>query len=190
MARAVWIPTSLAPRRSGRALCSEARIDMPGFLIPLLIAGVVLVPLGILLWLGARERRQFLPSRDDDLGDLKLFKTYWETAAPKLLGQQALSISGVGRSTGPTPSQKSTWNFVKANADELFRLAIAAAKKAVTAAAAGLQPDDLRVSSIFLHKESNSFELSVDSESCATAMPDGIAVSFTENQIDEIEFVH
>ncbi len=163
---------------------------MPGFLIPFLIAGAILLPLGVLLWLGARERRRFLPAHDEDLGDLKLFKTYWETAAPKLFGQQSWSVSGVGRSTGPTRSQKRTLAFVKSNADDLCRLAIGAAKNAVTAAAAGLQPDDLRVSAIFLHREANSFELSLDSESCAAAMPDGVAVAFTGKQVDEVEFVH
>jgi hypothetical protein len=159
---------------------------MPGFLIPWLIAGAILAPLGVLLWLGARERRRFLPMHDNDLGDLKLFRTHWETAAPKPFGQQALSISGVGRNKGPTPTQKDTLNFVRANADELSSLAIAA----VRAAAADLQPDDLRVTAIFLHKEPNSFELSLDSESCAAAMPDGVAVSFTGKQIDEVEFAH
>ena len=84
---------------------------MPGFLIPFLIAGTILVPLGILLWLGARERRRFLPTCDNDLGDLKVFKNYWEASAPQLVGPQPLSISGVGRNTGPTPSQKSTAGF-------------------------------------------------------------------------------
>ena len=123
---------------------------------------------------------------DNDLGDLKLFKAHWEAAAPKLFGEQAFSISGVGRNTGPTPTQKSTLDFVKANADELTRLAIAAVK----AAAADLQPDDLRASAIFLHEEPDSFELSLDSQACAAAMPDGVAVSFTGKQIDEVEFVH
>jgi hypothetical protein len=79
---------------------------------------------------------------------------------------------------------------VKTNAGELFGLAIAAAKKTAIDAATDFQPDDLRVTAVFLHKEPNSFELSVDSESCAAAMPDGIAVSFTGKQIDEVEFVH
>lgn len=163
---------------------------MPGFLIPLLIASAILGPLGILLWLGARERRRFRPLRDDDLGDLKLYKNHWETVTPKLLGQQALHVAGIGRSTGPTPSQKSTFAFVRANIDELSGSAIAAARKAVTGAAADLQPSDLRVSAIFLHAEPNSLEVSVDSDSCAAAMPDGIAVSFTGKQVDEVEFVH
>jgi hypothetical protein len=75
---------------------------------------------------------------------------------------------------------------VKANADELSSLAVAAAKAAV----ADLQPADLRVSAIFLHAEANSFELSLDSECCAATMPDGVAVAFTGKQIDEVEFVH
>ena len=75
---------------------------------------------------------------------------------------------------------------MKANADELSSLAVAAVK----AASAHLQPDDLRVSAIFLHEEVNSFELSVDSESCAASMPDGVAVAFTGKQIDEVELVH
>jgi hypothetical protein len=163
---------------------------MPGFLIPILIAAVILVPLGVLLWLGARERRQFLPMHDELLGELKLFKSHWETVAPKTIGQLTLQVAGVGRSTGPTPSQKSTLDFVKANADELFTLAIAAAKKMVTAAVAGLPPNDLSVSAVFLHKQPNSYELSVDSKSGAAAMPDGIDVSFTGKQIDEVEVVH
>lgn len=163
---------------------------MPGFLIPLLIAGVVLVPLGILLWLGARERRRFSTMHDNDLGELKLFKTHWEAAAPWPFGHQALSVSGVGSSTGPTRSQKGTLDFLKTNTDELTRLAVVAAKKAVTTAAADLQPDDIRVSAIFLRKESNSFELSLDSKSCVAAIPNGLAVSFMGKQIDEVEFIH
>jgi hypothetical protein len=163
---------------------------MPGFLIPLLVAGVILALLGVLLWLGARERRQFSHMHDDDLGDLKLFKTHWETAAPKLFGQERISVSGVGKSTGPTHSQRSTLEFVKANAGELFRLAIEAAQKAVTATAADLHPDDIRVSAVFLLERPNAFELSLDSESCAQAVPDGVAVAFAGKQIDEVELVH
>jgi hypothetical protein len=163
---------------------------MPGFLIPLLVAGVILALLGVLLWFGARERRQFSPMHDDDLGDLKLFKTHWETATPKLFGQERISVSGVGKSTGPTRSQKSTLEFVKGNVSELVGSAIAVAREAVTASAPVSQPDNLRVSALFLHKEPNSFELSLDSELCGAAMPDGIAVSFTGKQIDEVEFVH
>jgi hypothetical protein len=159
-------------------------------LIPLLIAAVVFVPLGILLWLGARERRRFLSVHDDVLGDLKLFKTCWETAAPMLLGDQALPVSGTGRNTGPTLSQKRTLDFVKTNADELFRLAIAAANKAVTNAAPNLPPNDLRVSLVFLLNEPSSFELSLDSKSCAVTVPDGVAVSFIGKQIDGVELVH
>ena len=75
---------------------------------------------------------------------------------------------------------------MKANANELASLAIAA----VRAAAADLQLADLRVTAIFLHEDPNSFELSVDSESGTAAMPDGVAVSFTGKQINEVEFVH
>lgn len=128
--------------------------------------------------------------RDDDLGDLKLFNTYWETAAPKFFGQQTLSIAGVGRCTGPTASQKRTLHFVKTNADELSKSAIAAVKKALAAGAPDLQPDDFRVSAVFLHKEPNSFELSLDSEACAAVMPDGVDVSFNGEQADAVEFVH
>jgi hypothetical protein len=159
---------------------------MPGFLIPLLIASVVLVPLGILLWMGARERRRLSTMRAGDFGDLNLFKTHWETAAPKRFEEQTFFVSGVGRSTGPTATQKRTLDFVKANANELASLAIAA----VRAAAADLQLADLRVTAIFLHEDPNSFELSVDSESGTAAMPDGVAVSFTGKQINEVEFVH
>jgi hypothetical protein len=67
---------------------------MSGFLIPILIAAVILAALKVLLWLGARERRRSLHVHDDLLGDLNLFKTYWETASPKPFGQQALSVSG------------------------------------------------------------------------------------------------
>ena len=66
---------------------------MPGFLIPLLVAGAILVALGILLRLGAGERRHVL-SHDDDLGNLRTFKTHWETATPKLFGHQTLSSFG------------------------------------------------------------------------------------------------
>jgi hypothetical protein len=163
---------------------------MPSYLIPLLIAGAILVPLGGLLWLGARERRRFVAMEDKDLGDLKVFRTYWETAAPKVFRRQAFSISGVGESTGPTPTQKTTLNFVDANVEELTALAIGAAKNAITATVANLQADDLKVSAVFLHKEPNSFELSLDSELCAAAVPDGVAVSFTGKQIDEVELVH
>jgi hypothetical protein len=162
---------------------------MPSFLIAILIAGVILVPLGIFLWMGARERRRSLTMHDDELGDLNVFKLYWETATPKPLGQRAVSIAGMG-SKGPTVSQRRTLDFLKTNAEELSTLAVAAAKKAATDAAAGFQLDDLQVSAIFLEKELNSFEMSVDSESCATAIPDGIAVSFRGKDIDEVEFVH
>jgi hypothetical protein len=163
---------------------------MPGFLIPLLVAGVILTLLGVLLWSGARERRQFSPKHDAEVGDLKLFGTYWETATPKLFGRQALIVSGIGAGTGPTRSQVSTLDFVKANAGELFRVAIAAAQKAVTATAADLHPDDLRVSGIFLLEMPNAFELLLDSESCAQAVPEGVAVSFAGKQIDKVELVH
>jgi len=172
------------------AVMHQSRIDMPSFLIPLVIAGAILVPLGVLLWLGARERQRSLAMHDDDLGDLKVSRTYWETAAPQRIGQQALPISGVGGSTGPTPTQKATLDFVKANAEELSAMAVGAAKKAITATAADLQPDDLKVSGIFLHKEANCFELCLDSDSCAAAVPDGVAVSFAGKQIDEVELVH
>jgi hypothetical protein len=172
------------------SLCLKSHSDMPGFLIPLLIAAVVLGLLGILLWLGARERRQFSTMYDTDVGNLKLFKTCWEAVAPKSFGEKALPVSGVGRNAGPTATQKRTLNFIRANDHELCGLAVAATKKAVTAAAAALQLDDIRVSSIFLHEEPDSFELSLDSESCAAAMPDGVTVSLTGKQIDAVEFVH
>ena len=167
-------------------LCLESHSDMPGFLIPLLIAAVVLIPLGILLWLGARQRRRFSTMHDSDLGKVKLFANHWEAAAPIAFGQKGFSVSGVGRSAGPTPTQKSTLAFVKANAEELCSLALAAVK----AAAADLQTGELRVSGIFLLAEPNSFELSLDLKSGVAVIPDGVAVPFTGKQIDEVEFVH
>lgn len=169
---------------------SDSFAHMPGSLIPLLIAAIILVPLGVLLWLGARERKRFLPMRDEVLGKLKLFKTHWETEAPQPIGPQTLPVAGVGKSTGPTRSQRDTLDFVKSNAGELFKLAISAAKKAFADAKRDLQPDDLRISMVFLDKDPDSFDLSVDSESCASVIPDGIDVSFTGKQIDEVEFVH
>jgi hypothetical protein len=79
-----------------------------------------------------------------------------------------------------------TLKFVKANADELFRLAVAAVRDA----SADAQADDFRISGLFLDKEPNSFELSLDSESRGAGMPDGAAVSFSGKQIDNVEIVH
>lgn len=65
------IPLSPFPPRVGgisfSVLCAKEPLDMPGFLIPFCVTGAILAPLGILLWLGARERRQFLLMHDNDL---------------------------------------------------------------------------------------------------------------------------
>jgi len=123
---------------------------------------------------------------DDDLGEVKLFKTHWEAADSWLFGQHRFSVSGTGRTQGPTATQKVTLNFVKANVDELFRLAVAAVRDA----SAEVHVDELRISGLFLDGEPNSFELSLEFESCAAEMPDGVAVSFIGKQIDNVEVVH
>jgi len=138
--------------------------------------------------MGAREQRPLAVVHDRILGQLKIFKTSWETFAAVPVGERHFSISGMGKS-GPTESMRHTLDFISDNIDEFCNSAVDATKREYATVMSELRCSNLHVSAIFLENEADSFDLLLE---CKSSEGDELdfAVTFKGKRIEEVENLH
>ncbi len=133
--------------------------------------------------------KRFPLVHDREFGDVRNNQLFWRAeTGPTLAGVQ-VDLTGFATGT-PTLVQRQTFEFVKANASELFQSGLAAGRKALADASAGAQADDLRITGVSLEgNELYGFDLLMESESCAGVAPGGVAVTFRDKVVSEAEIL-
>jgi hypothetical protein len=160
--------------------------------IPLLVATLVLLALGILLWLGwlgSRDRRLLRKEVDREFGEIHIFKLVWTLDQPVVLDGISVKISGSGAGTSISDSQRKTVAFLRGKLKTLTGAAIAAAKDDLRKANLSDRVE-LAVDEVSLDEVEGSFELLLMSPNSRALLPDGVAVEFAGEKIVGVEVIH
>ena len=172
----------------GRCVRYNAGVMNPVF-FPLLMTASILVALGVLLWLGSRERRLLRKEVDPELGEIRIFRGHWAVEKPVLLGGISVKLSGSGEETSISDVQRKTIGSLKEKLNPWTVAAIAAAKDHLRESKMSGSVD-LTLDGVDIDEVEGSFELLLMSPDSPGLLPDGVAVEFAGEKIVGIEVVH